>query len=441
MPCLRAAVMTTFFLLVTGCGNRSALKIKNQDGISGIPTASEAAVTAYRYAFTAIVVDARTGMPVPGFAAGVVSDAPSVLGVINALGDRNGVFHVSRLPTPGEKVIDAMPVVVTAPGYEPLTRSVEIGANCTHFECAGTRPVVLPLRAATAATPPKTDKTSQALLLLKGQRPASPGEIQGFLDLLKGEKIGATLGSLDALLPYVQTTVESKPLFASVVPFFASLEKKSTQTPLTGVLTQALRDPAFFDLLTGKTALHSDKNVTFVLGYLQPLIQGLGSKNGPELSVLFNALLKKEGVLGLKDLMKSANAQAYAPLLPFVEPLVRGLNSEDAEKLASMLEPLLKRVDPAGALKGLLTNKKTDSAATVALGVFPSLPGVLGQSLGGKQALALEIFRGVLSGQLKSVKVVQDLQGLPGFIVQGSPADLTKLANLAPVQKIVALPH
>jgi len=214
--------------------------------------------------------------------------------------------------------------------------------------------------------------------------------------------------------------------------------------PFANAMKSSLRNPSLLNFISslakpGQTGTASQR---LLLQYAQPLLQGLVSKNAPEIATLLNSLVQQDGLMAIKDFATLANHEKFVKLAPYLEPLIRGLNSQDSPHLAAALMPFLEQKNPALALRELLT-KGSGNLATkgeVAAAIFPALPAILNQAVPAKQIFSAQLLSGLVSGDLSDVKVTQDLSGMAGLILSGQARDIFKIAQLPNVERLMALP-
>ena len=566
---MKRSLFVLLATVVAACGTRpSAIHgIANVPGVSGTMSAQEAGNATYRYAFSAQVLNERTGDALKQFAVSFLGQDTANGTVVNPLGDLNGMFHVSRTPTSNDAASTLMQVLVTAPGFAPVVQSVDVGADCTGSQCAGQKPLTILLKtlstvAATktpakpAAFDPSTvtqlldtkgagdvfsalvgtgkiDPALQALLkksnnndvltnvlvmlngssgsqttalvtqLLSGisaDKTKGLGNVTSMMSTMlpmlvqSNPEVAAALVAVNQILPYLQPIVSgqgTKPSAASLMPLLAGLlggkdpsgsmgtlltqlmqgqggsssgaqlamttllpllqglvpangTKPSLQNPLEGLLGSLLKDGNMLSLLSGlgKKPSTGSADMQMMLTYLQPLIQALGGKNAGEMATLFNLLVKKDGVVALKNFPAILEGdERFAKIAPFLDPVVRGLNSQDATKLATTLLPLLDKKNPAAAVRGLLTkgiSAGNPNLSTLVGSLYPALSPLLKESVPGKQVFAAQLLQGLINGDLKTVNVTGDMSGNSSVVVAATARDLLKLAQLPNVDKLLS---
>lgn len=123
-------LLASIFLLSCGQDTSKTVGTQNGDGTTG----SQAAT--YHYAFSGQLMDATTQQPIPNFVAAIPGSTDLSTTLINAMGSTDGVFHISRLAgaTAGESSI---PVILSAPGYQPILQYITAGQDCTNGNCLG----------------------------------------------------------------------------------------------------------------------------------------------------------------------------------------------------------------------------------------------------------------------------------------------------------------
>jgi len=543
-------------LFTVGCGKRGLDNAYRRGATQpGLLSAAEAGDSTYRYAFSGQVLDDTSSEPVKKFSVDLPAQDSAVSSVINALGDRNGMFHISRNPTLKDLATAAIPVVVSASGFEPQVQWVDVGSDCQGPNCPGSKPLSFFLKPLAAPTPTpsaglspatvrsavnpqaipsifqnllqvgKLDSTAGNLLagaqnkdllnnilvLLKGTNgDQATNAVSGLLGSIKSNNFknlsGALLGAANTLMPIIAATNPQigGALLAvnTLLPYLAPIIGKvsgsqsgpmgqilgtflqsgsgNVQTNLMGLvnafqgggngaqlamttflpllqnvlgqnisqgqprpfqslLLGALQDPKLMN--TFQSGGNANEKVQLLISYLQPLIQGLVGKEGTQIASLLNQFLYKNGIFSLKDFPKDqAELEQFAKLVPFLEPLVRGLNSKDGKELASMLVPLLSKTNPAQAIQNLLgkVNGNTN-IGQVAQALFPTIQTLVQQWVPGKQVFTAQLIQGLLNGDFKDLKVVQDLAGSPGLLLSGQARDVFKLAQLPNVEKVIAL--
>lgn len=550
------AISGILFGTLLGCADGSRSFSASSSQSKGAPNFHEAGQATYRYAFSGQVLNEITKTAVKDFSVSLLSEDSGVSAVLNALGDANGMFHISRNPTTQDPLFSSLPVLLSAPGFESTIQMLDMGSDCQSTNCPGTKPVGLALKPVADAVAElsgvnvaelsttfvrhqmekrgvpalfkqllsagKLDPTVSGLLaraknkdfipnvlvLLKGTSAGfTPDAVASLLGSVGGEKVrglagmtsslvpliansspevGSALLSVNSLLPYLTPIVgavgdkQAGPLgqvisglvvgknaeenllnlasqmqgnsnnpklaMASFVPLVQNLVAKkpnASALPFANILTSSLKDPNLLNFIgvLGKKGAAADAGLPLLATYLQPLVQGLVGKNAPEIATLLNQLLQKDGLMAIKEFKSLPDQQKFAKLLPYIEPLIQGLNSKDSTALAGVLIPLVSSGNPALALRELLTkgSGNNETKAKFASLLFPSLQGLLGQTVPGKQLFTAQLLQGLLSGELKDLRVIQDLQGAPALVLSGQAMDLFKIAQLPNVAKVISL--
>jgi hypothetical protein len=550
MPAWKVLVVGLALVAVAaGCGRIGPGQARLTSGKgAGVPTAEEAGQAVYRYAFSAQALDEGTGQVLPDFSVSLLSEDPAVSALMNSMGDKNGLFHISRNPGLADSAFKALPVLISAVGHKPSLQLLEVGADCVAGQCPGLKPLSLrlpkldgtnfpsasalaPLAATQLVNASGTaalfkemiqsgkidsgmqqlfsgakngDVLNNVLVILSQGQGQDPGSlVQSLLSGASGEKLKGLTGVASTLIPLIANTSPdtSKALLAAntLLPYLTPLLNQSGDTGLAGVLktlltegnaqqnltnlvqaisnkqdkTQALQlamatflpmlqgliakkqgtttnpfqslmlktflDPKFFTMIAslGDKSIPKDQKLSTLLTYVQPLLQGLGGKNAPEIGYLFNLLIQDGGLAALKDFPKDATAQEkFAKLIPYIEPIIRGLNGGEGSKLAGLLLPLLSGGNPAAAIKNLIPQ---DASGSAIASLLPALEPLLKQTMPGKQVFSAQLLQGLVNGDFAALQVTQDLQGAPAVVMSGQARDLFKLINLPNVEKVVAL--
>jgi len=408
IPVAMAAILG---ICLAGCGNRVAPKIVNQPGRPSLPTAEEAGNTSYRYAFSAQVTDAATGEPVPDFSV-AVSGTQGTTTIINPLGETNGVFHLSR--TDGEAT--TVPLVITAPGYEPVIQPVAVTADCSGSSCVGARPAAIELTPRAVETTPATLTPASALASTE-PAPKGTGLLRRLASLKQSGKISGAFAAVLAPAMSAATTSAASP--ASLSKLLVLLKPKAsdpTGQTTTGVLGSVKNEKLgkLVQLMTtvGMTALPliASTNpeigaalsaVKVLLPYFQPMLSGLGQGKAGGMGQLIAGLLAAAPATGTPSLGTGSGSQWASLLLPMMQGLTGG---KPGNPLEFVLANLLK---PAGQTS---TQPQTQLPSQLA-GILPYLQPLI-QGLAGQNGTQLSMLFNQLVGT-QGILGVRDLAKSP----------------------------
>ena len=134
------ALSLTLVALI-GCGVKQASVSSSTGATSGIPSAQVAGQMTYRYALSAQILNASNNQAIKNFSVALAAQDPAVSTVVNALGNLNGLFHISRTPSTQQAATTALPVLISAPGFQSVLQTLTVGADCQTASCAGSRPL------------------------------------------------------------------------------------------------------------------------------------------------------------------------------------------------------------------------------------------------------------------------------------------------------------
>ncbi len=523
----------------------------------GIPSFQEAGEASYRFAVTGQVLDEVSQTPINNFSVSPLAPEAALNSVLNGLGDKNGIFHLSRSASIRDALFTQIPILISAPGFEPFIQNLELGSDCKIEPCLESRPIHLMLhpvpssngtlspagvslaavtrlledhgiptlfKAMTSqgkadstivselATARNRDMISNVLVILKpGSTKDSPDLVAQLLGSVSSAALknltGVNAGMASSLVPLIANTnpklssqllsvsqalsyltpilgavadKESGPLgqvvagllngtqnektwfglaqaiqaqskqpslampLLSLLPGVSQAVTPATTFPFSDALGTSLKNPSLLNFIgaMGRNRTGVSTEQRLLVDYGQSLLQGLVSKNAPEIALLFNTLVQQDGLMALKEFTSLPNKDKFTKLIPYIEPLIRGLNSQDSPHLAAALLPFLEQKNPALALRELVTKGSGDLSqkGQVVASLFPALPQVLSQSVPAKQVFSAQLLSGLVNGDLNDVQVVQDLAGTSGLILSGQARDLFKIAQLPNVERLLALP-
>lgn len=383
-------------IALAGCGQpeRSALRITNTLG-RGFPDAKEAGLISYRYAFSAQILDETTGNPVKNFSVSVAGEDASINTVVNALGDRNGLFHLSRDASLSKSLFEWVPAVITAPGFQPIVKLVEVGVDCHSVNCSSGKPTVISLK-------PLVERSGSSDFFLEGvtkeiELRGAPALFQGLLNagkvdprtsglfarartqdslsrmlvVLNSEGTTDSAGLVSSLLA-VETGGKMLPVGGDPVSTLAAAPKVGSAVvavgrllPYMGSISAALKDRQNSALGKAVGALvaqgNTEENVSALASALQrrsvqlampsvPVgITGLFSREaGPSANPFQNVLtsaLRDPNFLAL-FLVKGAGGtkgSQFEMATTYLKPLLQGLVGKNAASIASLFNQLIAR--------------------------------------------------------------------------------------------------
>jgi len=104
------------------------------------PNAAEAAKLPFPYAFSAQVFQKGSMDPVTRFSISMTGDPEKTVQIVNPLGSRNGLFHLTRLPKTTDPQFQTVSIIISAQGFQPLLQVVDLGADCLEALCPGVLP-------------------------------------------------------------------------------------------------------------------------------------------------------------------------------------------------------------------------------------------------------------------------------------------------------------
>ncbi len=429
----RSLFLVAALLGTLSCGKRDMGQVQLTGGSgAGHPSADEAGRASYRYAFSAQVLDETTGLAVPNFAVTLLSQDGAVSALLNAMGDKTGVFHISRNPAAGDLAFKAIPILLTAVGHKPVVQFVDVGADCLAGQCPGSRPLAIHLAIAGAA-----------VSFAK----------EAFAPLAATQKINAV-----GTAPLFQALIKSGKMDPEIQKLFSTAKNGDTLSNILIVLNgshggadlaQALLNGANAEKLKGLTtglgtiaallvpmlsSSHPDASAAMIavnalLPYLTPILQKAENK-GPLMSVLTTLLADPNSQQNLVNLIQSLSKNgdktktlqfAMATFLPLLQSLIA---KKVPPATASPFETLLAKsvLDPKfAALVASLADKNIVKDEKVSLLLSYLQP--LVQALSGKAAPEIAY----LFNQL-----IQDggLQKLKDFAKDGTAQE--KFAQLIP---------
>lgn len=428
-------------LLGCGGGNRSGFNASHSNR-KGNLTFHEAGESTYRFALTGQVLDDQTKTPVPNFSVSVLSSDAAVNSVINGLGNANGLFHLSRNPSIRDDLFTQIPILLSAPGFEPLVQSLELGADCKAEPCAETRPLrllmkarsLLPVepssfpafslvtklmekkgistlfRAMTAegkadatvtgelARANNRDILSNVLVILKPTTAGSaPDAVAKLLGSIPAETLksvaSANAGMASALVPLLSSS--NPKLGAQLLGISGAL---SYLTPLMGTVSDRETGPLgqiVAGLLAGadpdKTWINLAQSLQaqgrqpqLAMPMFLPFSFGTsGDTAAGEIFPFANAMkssLRNPSLLNFISSLKSTQSgtESQRLLLQYAQPLLQGLVSKNASELATLLNSLVQQ-DGLMAIKDFATLANRDKFVKLAPYLEPIIRGLNSQ--------------------------------------------------------------
>jgi len=288
--------------------------------------------------------------------------------------------------------------------------------------------------------------------------------LQGLLD---DPNVANNIVKLADELKKIKAGETSSAQFASAgfLPFLGDLASGFSQNQPTAIayddiLTNSLRNKALADVLKKREQdlaaaandpdelLKIQKRIWFAnlmqtIGpMIQPLIQGLLTKQAPALAPLLNQVGSQSNPAQLAaNFLEQGGANQFAKILPYLEPVISGLSGEQQAALSAFLTPFLKKEDPSKTFQNFFSEQNGNLAqlAEAASALFPGLTEVLNQKVPSKQVFTAQLIQGLLDGSFKNLSVVKELQGASAIVISGRARDIFKIAQLPNVQKVIAL--
>lgn len=265
------------------------------------------------------------------------------------------------------------------------------------------------------------------------------GPLAGLVQRFLAEK--NTEAQLAAIV--VSPKAETKPELAmvSLMPLLQGwISKGSSSTAYENFLSRALHENTVMEWLSNDSFQASSDDVSNFVGYLQPLAQAFVGKQGVLLMREFNRLVGDEGLKNLRTF--DGGNKEFQELAPYVMPLAAGLNGPDGKRLTKALYPILQRKDPALVIKNVIARMDTMDPvkrSRVIATLFPAAGDWAQFAVPAKQVFAVQVLSGLYFGDLKEVRVTQDLQGGRAVVVSAQARDIFKLTMLPNVEKILIL--
>ena len=372
------AVLWLSVLLLASCGLRKMAPTAQRQGTpSGVPTtAQEAARATYHYAFSGQIVDSKSKKALSKFSVALANEDRSVNSVINALGNSNGIFHISRTGSSST----SLPLLISAPGFQPQVATVPVGADCQSTDCSGETPLsialdpIVPLVSDPNSSQPPADSFSPSAVTQDLATNGAPALFQklianGKLDsttqnLLSGAKKGDVLNGILVMLngngnsqagditSSLLSGVQSGGLNSLLAGF-------GGQNGLTNLLQGSNAAQALSSVLSAILAAKTGGigpallGANGLIGYLLPLLQnGTTTASGPFgqlLAGLLNGVTASGGDLsGLLAMFKNFGGKngaqlAMSTFLPLFQGILTGANKTGkTSPFADLLQGALK---------------------------------------------------------------------------------------------------
>ncbi len=486
---LRAWVLAMTLAVGAGCGKREMGAARLSGGSQALPgTALEASQTTYRYAFSGQILDGNTGKALPDFGVSLLSEDGSLSALVNSMGGKNGVFHISRNPHANDSAVKSVKLLITAVSHKPLVQLVQVGADCLAGQCPGMKPV--PLRLAPADSPSFARAAFAPLNATQHMASVSPGVVfqellqSGKLDpeiqklfgtakngdilgnvlvilnsaqgadlqqLLSGasseklKALGLFSGAASVLVPLLTTTAPdvSSALAAAnlILPYLGPIlnhQVDGKSSPLASILTTLLADPSSQQNLTSliQAIARGDKKQTvqFAMATLLPLLQGLvGKKAGTTANPFENLLLKSVMDPKFFSLISSLGSapkdQKLSLLLGYLQPLVQAMGGKTAPEVAYLFNLLLQD----GGIEAIKSFPKDSAAVEKFAQLVPFLEPLV-RGLNGSQGAKLAEALAPILSSANPAAAVRDLlfQATAGGAASG-PLISGLLPALAPL--------
>lgn len=375
-----------FLLLLSACTEQrfDVSQFPNGKG-EGIPTGKEAAEATFRFAFSGQVVNAATGDPVKQFSVQLAGYDSSVNSILNALGDRNGIFHISRTALNEEASYRSIPVVITASGFEPRVQMVDLGSDCDVWLCAGAKPTLLSLKpiaqegTTQSKSAPSTRETSEAIVFFSDMTNGNRTEelVSGLLAGINSDSFknlsGALMGTAPSLIPVMtaknpqvsNALLSVNTLLPYLTPILVHMAKNSGEkSPMGSILTTLLTNKDFQSNMLSLLASYpmpgpsGKKQPQLAMASLMPLVEGFlrSVKAGDQapFSTILSAALKEPRFMmlltreGDDEYLKKIShnskrkRQSTQLLMAYLQPLLQGLLGKQAPEVASLFNDLVK---------------------------------------------------------------------------------------------------
>jgi len=352
-------------LVLMGCGGGRNGFVASSSARKGTMTFHEAGEASYRFAVSGQVLDDNTRNPVPQFSLSVLGNDPALTSVLNGLGQANGIFHLSRNPSLRDDLFAQLPVILSAPGFEPSIQTLEIGSDCKNEPCAETRPLRLWLK-------------QRALPVVESLAfPALPQVTQ----LIEQKGIGplfkamTTSGKVDALITSELARSNNRDLLSNVLVVLKPASSGSAPDAVAKLLGSVPSD----------------------------LLKGLSSANSGMVS-------------SLVPLLSSANPKFAAQLLGlngalnYLGPILGAVSDKESGQLGQVVAGLLKSEDPSKTWTMLSQSLAGQTRQPQLAMPFFSLPGLdSGEGVG---ALGNQTFSNVVQTALRNPSLLNFISSL-----------------------------
>jgi hypothetical protein len=335
-------------LLFTSC-NKQTQNIKLQGDLS----AKEAADTYFKYAFSGQVLSSETNEQIKEFSIDILATDQAISTVLNNLGDRNGLFHISRKPIASDKAYSHLPILISAKDHEPIVEFIEVGSDCNSYGCKGLKPKQFSLQKKDSSAP---NYTQQELSSANTQKLTDAKAVtKAFNELMYSGKIDSVASSVlgnakkteniqNILVVLNSSTQETA---NSVVPSLLQNSQTNSNDKFKNLLKTILQmGTALIPVLANTnpevgTAILA---INAIMPYLSPMIGNIG-KGGGIGSIIANYLADPNFQTNLLNLINSFakkgngnSAQlAFATFLPLVQQIVNQSNLAKSQKPLSKI--------------------------------------------------------------------------------------------------------
>ncbi len=156
-------------------------------------SAQEARRTTFPYAFSGQILSVGSDAVLTQFSVDVIGADPAVNSVLNPLGDKRGIFHISRSALKAEVETVVLPVLITAPAHEATVFYLEVKTDCFTLTCPGRPAHTLRLRTS-SVLPARAGTSDEAYSAANAERAIRTlGANQLFGQLNQQQKFDSTL--------------------------------------------------------------------------------------------------------------------------------------------------------------------------------------------------------------------------------------------------------
>jgi hypothetical protein len=426
------------FLLVAGCAKNGIDATQIVNGTRpGTLTPKTASQVAYRYAFSAQVTSESTGEVIKNFSVELAASDSSVGAVVNALGNENGIFHISRQGS--DKASTTLPVLISAPGFQPAVQLLNVASDCSATDCSGAKPLAIalaPLLKLIDAknTAPFDPSKIQNLIATNGvpalfQNLVNQGKLDlGTSSVLSGAKNGEVLQNILVMLNGTSGT-QTGNLVSDLLSNIPN-DKIQNLAGLGGVIgTIATLAPLLAN--SNPQVAVALVAVNALLPYLTPILSNVAAgKSGPLGQVIASFLQNGNAQTNIMNLIAAlqgakpgANGAslAMATILPIVQDFIsKAAAANGANKpYLNILNQALQNPN----LMTLITSLGQKNNGSKAIALFATYLGPLIQGLAGKDSAQIA----ALFNELTKANGVLSLKNFGK-----DPAQLAQFAALVP---------